>query len=72
MSTYEGQPDTNEIPREMDAVIGMLLLRLTKASADTGKSYYADFYPIDPQHPDQYAVEVNVQPTQGWNGQADV
>ena len=61
--SYEGQPSENEIPREMDAVIGMLLMRLMKASADTGKSYYADFYPIDPQRPDEYAVEINVQPS---------
>lgn len=49
-----------ELPREVDAVIAMLLGRLSLASRDTGNAYYADFYPINPESPDEYTVEISI------------
>jgi hypothetical protein len=54
--------DGAEVPRDVDAVIAMLLGRLASASADTGRAFYADFYPIDPENPGDYAVEVSISP----------
>lgn len=59
METYDTTPE-RELPVEVQAAVGMLALRLQKASADTGMSYYLDFAPIDPDRPDEYYVEQSV------------
>jgi len=47
------------LPRNVEAVLGMLVMNLSIASHDTGKAYYLDIYPQDPEHPDIYVVDVS-------------
>lgn len=45
------------LPRNVESVLGMLIMNLSNASHDTGKAYYIDIYPIDPEHPDIYTAD---------------
>lgn len=50
-----------ELPRNVEAVLGLLVMNLSIASRDTGKSYYIDLSPVDPEHPDIYQVDASIQ-----------
>lgn len=52
--------DQLDLPHNVEAVLGMLVMNLTIASRDTGKAYYLDIYPEDPDHPDIYRVDGTV------------
>jgi hypothetical protein len=45
------------IPRNVEAVLGLLIMNLSNASHDTGKAYYLDIYPMDPARPDIYTAD---------------
>jgi len=61
MSERLGQTGQPELPRGLDNIVALLLAKLEQTSHDTGDAYYLDYYPIEPEHPDEYAVEVSIR-----------
>jgi len=56
---FPNPEDHVNLPRNVEATLGMLIMNLSIASHDTGKAYYLDIYPQDPEHPDLYMVDVS-------------
>jgi len=53
--------DCPELPNNVEYLIGILVMNLSLASRDSGKSFYIDLFPENPELPDIYRADVSVQ-----------
>lgn len=56
----EGEPQP-ELPRNVEAILGTLIMNLSIASHDTGSAYYLDIYALDPERPDIYTADISIR-----------
>lgn len=61
MSFERGGHRESEVNNELYSVVGRLAAQLMRMSHDTGKAYFVNLEPVNPELPDEYKLDIVVR-----------